>query len=107
MYVYFKVSEGNIQVEAVVYRSRIKIGQGYLDHTADVVWFITPERIEWVKDRWEEQFKDTARQYAYAFIQDVTNGMNRFVNALCIAHGLKVEDPSGTTRVPYSEDTSG
>lgn len=111
MYVYFKVSEGNIKVEAIVYRNRIKLGQGYLDHTADVVWYVTPERIEWLKDRWQDQFTDRDRNYAFAFIECMTSNMSSFARALAESHGLNLEDledlPSGTTRVPYSEDSHG
>ncbi len=82
----------------------------YLAHRADVVWRIQSDRIEWVKDQWKEEHTSTAAKYGYAFIQQVTEGMSSFARALCARLGLPLEtldEPSGTTRVTYSEDTHG
>lgn len=109
MYIYFKIIDGDIRVVAVFYNDKIKLAQGHIDNIADVVWRVTPEGIEWMKDRWQEEFNDTGRKYGYAFIQDVTNGMSMFANALCMMLGLNpklVSVSNGTTRLEYSEDTS-
>ncbi len=108
MHVFFKVREGQITVYAVQYNG---YSLSLFGSIADVVWRVTPERIEWVKDRWNEEHTDNARKYGYAFIQDVTNGMSAFANALCVMLGLKpdvfdeLNEPSGSTRVSYSQDS--
>lgn len=122
MYVYFQIRQSfakppieNIHVMAVHFGPHVKLEQGGLQYTADVIWHVTAEGIEWVKDRWEERTRGNTPKYGYAFIEAITSGMSTFARALCASLGLQYEahfesplreDPSGTIRVPHSEDTS-